>query len=204
MFVFDTLGFLADSNGAGVNSGDGRTFPSVPKRAIDHARASGLTAVHTTLGYVFGDLGPYVMTLREVEQWDAIVKANDADIVKVFSSGDILCAKKANKNGLIYGFQNSDMGWRGHRYGRVSTTIDNLGAFKAGIWKRVEEQRQKGVSARGESADFCRLLSTGPDRTGSVQGSRGPDREDIRSELYPLCARGLGQLTAKVLFVAAI
>ncbi|MFM0074556.1 hypothetical protein PQQ86_25695 [Paraburkholderia sediminicola] len=202
MFVFDTLGFLADPNGAGVNSGDGRTFPSVPKRAIDHARASGLTAVHTTLGYVFGDLGPYVMTLREVEQWDAIVKANDADIVKVFSSGDILCAKKANKNGLIYGFQNSDMGWRGHRYGRVSTTIDNLGAFKAGIWKRVEERRQKGVPREGKVRIFA--ICCRPDRTGPVQGSRGPDREDIRSELYPLCARGLGQLTAKVLFVAAI
>lgn len=76
-------------------------------RAIADARASGVTAVNCTLGYVAGPDDPHQMSIESLDQWDALVKANPADLMVIRKAGDLLKARDENKVGLIYGFQNA-------------------------------------------------------------------------------------------------
>ncbi|QNA83163.1 peptidase M19 [Sphingomonas sp. So64.6b] len=82
---------------------------AVDPRAIADARASGLTAVNLTLGYVAGNMDPFVHTVREIALWDRRIRANPVDLMKVHSARDILRAKAENRIGIIYGFQNATM-----------------------------------------------------------------------------------------------
>ena len=60
----------------------------VDKRTLADAKASGLTAVNITLGYVMGDMPPYGHTLHEIEVWDAIIGRNREDLLKVLTADD--------------------------------------------------------------------------------------------------------------------
>ena len=82
---------------------------NVDPRAIADARTSGLTALNLTLGYVAGDMDPFVHTVREVALWDRRIHANSADLLKVYTAKDILRAHAENRIGIIYGFQNAVM-----------------------------------------------------------------------------------------------
>jgi len=79
----------------------------IDTRAIADARASGVTAVNCTLGYVAGPDDPYRVSIDDLDQWDALVKANPADLMVIRKAGDLLKARDENKVGLIYGFQNA-------------------------------------------------------------------------------------------------
>ena len=79
----------------------------IDTRAIAEARASGVTAVNCTLGYVAGPEDPHQVSIDSLDQWDALVKANPADLLVVRKAADILKARDENKIGLIYGFQNA-------------------------------------------------------------------------------------------------
>lgn len=106
--IVNALGGLINPNRA-----IGRTGPPPPMeadfdaRSIADARASGLTAVNTTLGYVFGPGDPYAETLRSLDAWDAILAAHPADLMKITKAADFARAKASGKVGLIYGFQNA-------------------------------------------------------------------------------------------------
>jgi len=88
-------------------------------RTIADARASGLTAVNVTLGYVGGPQEPYEDTIRTIAMWDDALRARPNDLLRVEKAGDILRAKTENKIGLIYGFQNAAM--MGNDASRVAT-----------------------------------------------------------------------------------
>jgi membrane dipeptidase len=88
-------------------------------RAIADARASGLTAVNVTLGYVGGPQEPYEETIRTIAMWDDVLRSRPNDLLRVEKAGDILRAKSENKIGIIYGFQNGAM--VGNDPGRVAT-----------------------------------------------------------------------------------
>lgn len=90
-------------------SGWTSTDAVIDRRVIDDARASGLTAVNITLGHVFGPNEPFEQTVREIAHWDAVARRYPNDLVKIESAGDILRAKRENRIGLIYGFQNTTM-----------------------------------------------------------------------------------------------
>jgi len=79
----------------------------VDKRTLADAKASGLTAVNITLGYVMGDMPPYEHTLHEIEVWDAIIGRHREDLLKVLTADDIVRAEREGKVGVIYGFQNA-------------------------------------------------------------------------------------------------
>ncbi|MES2340532.1 MAG: membrane dipeptidase [Pseudomonadota bacterium] len=106
--IVNALGGLINPNLA-----IGRTGPPPPMeadfdaRAIADAKASGLTAVNATLGYVFGPGDPYAETLRSLDAWDAILAAHPADLTKITRAADFARAKASGKVGLIYGFQNA-------------------------------------------------------------------------------------------------
>lgn len=109
--IVNALGGLENPNvgvGRPKSGGPADTdAPDVDARAIGDARASGLSCVNITLGYVAGPEDPYQYTLRTIREWDAILAAHPHDLVKVDRAADILKARDEGKVGVLYGFQNA-------------------------------------------------------------------------------------------------
>ncbi|WP_079023333.1 dipeptidase [Streptomyces odonnellii] len=80
---------------------------TIDARTLADARASGLTAVNITLGYVTGDHSPYEHTLSELDVWDSIVDRHPNNLLKVTTVEDIRTAAREGRTGVIYGFQNA-------------------------------------------------------------------------------------------------
>ena len=102
--IVNALGGLNDPN---VEAEADRR--ALSDRVIADARASGLTAVNVTMGYVAGDEEPFEQSVREIARWDARVRARPGELIKVFGTADILRAARERRIGLIYGFQNAAM-----------------------------------------------------------------------------------------------
>jgi hypothetical protein len=51
-----------------------------------------------TLGYVGGADEPFEYTIRTVGVWDAILRRNAGDLVKVYTAADILAAAKIRQD----------------------------------------------------------------------------------------------------------
>ena len=102
--IVNALGGLDDPN---IQGETGERF--ISDRIIADARASGLTAVNVTMGYVAGNGEPFEQSVREIGRWDARLAGRPNDLIKVLSAADILRAARENKVGIIYGFQNAAM-----------------------------------------------------------------------------------------------
>lgn len=77
------------------------------ERGIREAHQSGLTAVNMTLGYTSGDKDPFEQSVRDIAACDASIRRHPKDLMKILTAQDIVTAKRSNKVGIIYGFQNS-------------------------------------------------------------------------------------------------
>ena len=112
--IVDALGGLDDPN-APANDGSvlgvagPRRRRALSARVLDDARASGVTAVNCTLGYVAGPAEPFEATVSEIALYDRMIADHAERLLKVGSAADILRAKSQGKIGLIYGFQNTAM-----------------------------------------------------------------------------------------------
>ena len=84
-----------------------RRMRSIDARAVNDTLASGTTAINVTLGYVSGPEAPYEYTIEDIAGWDSIIRERRADLVKILSAEDIPAAKRDNKIGIIFGFQNA-------------------------------------------------------------------------------------------------
>ncbi|MFC4912453.1 dipeptidase [Actinomadura gamaensis] len=106
--IINALGGLENPN-AGPTGGPSATSRDlvVDGRALDDARASGLTAVNVTLGYVMGDFPPYEHTLDEIAVWDDLIAAHPENLLKVRTADDIRRADRDGRVGVIYGLQNA-------------------------------------------------------------------------------------------------
>ena len=104
MTVINALGGLIDPNDTTE-----RSRPILTPRITADARASGMTAVNATLGFVFGSKEPFQETVAEVTQYDRLIRENPRDLIKVLSAADIAQARAQGKIGVIYGFQNAAM-----------------------------------------------------------------------------------------------
>jgi len=102
--IVNALGGLDDPN---VTGEAGERI--ISDRIIADARASGLTAVNVTMGYVSGNGEPFEQSVREIARWDARLNGRQNDLIKILSAADILRASRENKIGIIYGFQNAAM-----------------------------------------------------------------------------------------------
>jgi membrane dipeptidase len=126
--VINALGGLENPNlalqrpaGSPVDTGR----PDIDDRAIRDARASGLTAVNITLGYVAGPDDPYQYTLNTIRTWDEVLKARPGDLLKVNTAADLLRARDEGRIGIIYGFQNAT---------QVGDDLERIGTFaKLGV-----------------------------------------------------------------------
>ena len=117
MIIVNALGGLADPN---VEREADRRMLS--DRVIADAKASGLTAVNITLGYVAGNEEPFEQTVREIARWNARIRRRPADLLQVLAAADILLARRERRIGVIYGFQNAAM--MGRDAGRVDVFAD--------------------------------------------------------------------------------
>ncbi len=98
------------TGGAGASAGDDDDEPAeIDARALREARASGLTAVNVTLGYVAGPQEPFEATVADIGVWDRVIRRHADDLLKVWTVRDILQARSDGKVGIIYGFQNAAM-----------------------------------------------------------------------------------------------
>ena len=103
--IIDTLGGLANPN---LDDG-GDSIRAVDRRALDDAVASGLAAIHQTVGYVSGDADPYAKSLDDVAAWNALIDRHADVLARVLRADDILRARDSGRIGVILGFQNGTM-----------------------------------------------------------------------------------------------
>ena len=107
MLIINALGGLENPNLALLRPYGGMaaaSAPDVDDRAIADARASGLSAVNITLGYVAGPMDPFEYTLSTIATWDGIIGERADRLAKVNTAAGILGARAQDK---IYGFQNA-------------------------------------------------------------------------------------------------
>ena len=82
---------------------DGLEYVNWNRDLFEKAHAGGLTAIHATLVY-WEDTKE---SFEKINHWDNLIQSNSDLLVHVKKSSDIMEAKKSNKIGIIYGFQNS-------------------------------------------------------------------------------------------------
>lgn len=102
--VINALGGLDDPNRPSHG-----LVPEFSPRVLAEARASGLTAVNITLGYVSGADDPFEASVRDIAATDTRIRAHERELLKVLTAADLRRAKAENRIGLIYGFQNGAM-----------------------------------------------------------------------------------------------
>jgi membrane dipeptidase len=100
--VINALGGLLDPNDT-VEHPRAQLTP----RILADARASGMTAVNWTLGYVASAKEPFQDSIADIGMIDALIRQNPHDVLKVLTVADIARAKAEKKIGIIYGFQNA-------------------------------------------------------------------------------------------------
>jgi membrane dipeptidase len=115
--IIDSLGSLDDPNTADLDAPQ-----ALSVRVVQDARASGLTALNLTLGYIHGPGDPFEFTVRDIVKWDRRIAENPGTLRKVTAAGDIGSAHAAGQLGLIYGFQNEEA--LGERADRVDLFAD--------------------------------------------------------------------------------
>lgn len=86
-----------------------RNEKGIDARALADVKASGMSATNVTIGFVAGDMEPFEHSVREVAQWDALIRRNSGNLIKVLDAQDIRDAHAAGKTGVILGFQNAAM-----------------------------------------------------------------------------------------------
>ena len=117
--VINNLGFLDDPN-LWLSQPQDRGFTSsVVPRSLSDLRASSMTAVNVTIGYVAGSMEPFEYSVKEVANWNQLLRRHPDVLLKVWSADDILRAKREGKTGIIMGFQNAAM--MGAKAERVDT-----------------------------------------------------------------------------------
>ena len=117
--IVNALGGLSDPNDSDEDSPP-ESRRTLSDRVITDARASGLTAVNITMGFVAGEEEPFEQTVREIARWEARVRSRPDDLIKVLNVADIVRARRLDRIGIIYGFQNAAM---------MATDVDRVDVF---------------------------------------------------------------------------
>lgn len=139
--IIDALGGIDNINLSFERREDPETF-GIDARALADAKASGLTAVNMTIGYVFGAGDPYEKSLADTRAWNAFIAKKSDALLLVRSAADIQRAKAGGRIGVILGFQNAAM--MGDDARRVETFA------KAGV--RVIQLTYNGANQLGDGS----------------------------------------------------
>lgn len=124
--VVNALGSLGNPNDH-ANGPDPAGITTPPRerlhldaRTLRDARASGLTAVNWTIGYVAGPGDPFERSISDIALFDRLIRDESAHLLKVLKADDILRARHEDRIGIIYGFQNAVM---------VGDSLDRVDVF---------------------------------------------------------------------------
>ncbi|WP_343699024.1 membrane dipeptidase [Caulobacter sp.] len=152
LVVINSLGGLEDPNVGDLDAG-----APISRRLMDDARASGVTAMNWTLGYVSGKADPFEASVRDVVLFDGMIRDHADRFVKVTTTADILRAKAEGKIGVIYGFQNAAM--MGDKADRVDLFAD-MGLRVIQLTYNPQNQAGGGALSPEESplTDFGRQV----------------------------------------------
>ena len=82
---------------------DGLEYCNWDRDLFENAHQSGITAIHVTLVYWENTQEAF----EKIKYWNNLIKEHHDLITQVKTTNDIINAKKNNKIGIIYGFQNS-------------------------------------------------------------------------------------------------
>lgn len=112
--IVNALGGLGNPNRPDADQGSGlgsrkRERMQLDERERSDLRASGLSAVNCTLGYVAGPDDPYQSTISDIALYERFLRDYPDTFTKVLRAADIERARREGKVGLIYGFQNTTM-----------------------------------------------------------------------------------------------
>ncbi len=110
--IIDGLGGIGNPNLMLDAEGPPEGMPppaEIDPRALADTKASGVSAINVTLGYVAGPYEPFEHSVKEVAWWDERIRTNPEHLLKVLSGDDILLAAETGRVGIIYGFQNAAM-----------------------------------------------------------------------------------------------
>jgi membrane dipeptidase len=99
----DGLGYLSS-----FDPGNGPDQPLNP-RTIAELRASGITAINFTVGSVGNDAGMFEQSASILAFWTGVVARHPDLLLKVDTFADLERAKRTNRVGVIFGFQDSSM-----------------------------------------------------------------------------------------------
>ena len=91
-------------------------------RAVAELKASGLSAVNVTVGYVGNDPNLWRITLDGIAQYDRLLAANPDFLMAIRTPGDFVLAKAQGKLGVQYGTQDTSM---------VGTELNRVARLKA-------------------------------------------------------------------------
>jgi membrane dipeptidase len=142
LIVINSLGGLEDPNTSDLDAG-----APISRRVLDDAIASGMTATNWTIGYVSGKSDPFATSVREIVQFDGMIRDHSDKLLKVLTTADIRHAKAQKKIGVIYGFQNAAM--MGDRADRVDLFAD-MGVKVIQLTYNPENQLGGGSVASGD------------------------------------------------------
>jgi membrane dipeptidase len=142
LIVINSLGGLEDPNTSDLDAG-----APISRRVLDDAIASGMTATNWTIGYVSGKSDPFETSVREIVQFDGMIRDHSDKLLKVLTTADIRRAKAQKKIGVIYGFQNAAM--MGDRADRVDLFAD-MGVKVIQLTYNPENQLGGGSVASGD------------------------------------------------------
>ncbi len=99
-------GFIIDGLGGPGGLGLEPDSP-LSELEIEHVRASGLTAVHITVGSVgtMAALEAFEKIVRDIARWEKEIDTHDGALARIRSVVDLQTVKSDGKMGLIYGLQ---------------------------------------------------------------------------------------------------
>ena len=96
----------------------------LPASDVAAVRASGLTALKTTIG---GPTGGYASTNEDIASFEKAIGRSDGLYMKIISAADFQTAKRTGKVGIIYSFESAEM---------FEGKLDNIDHF-AGLGVKV-------------------------------------------------------------------
>lgn len=163
--VVNTSGSLGDPNLPSSRDAGGAEPAVITPRMIADARAAGVSAICMTFGHVFGEGDAYRFTIGDLDQWDACVQENAADVLQIRSTADIRRAKSEGRIGLVYAFQNSEM------FGASTDRVEEFA--QRGV--RIMQLTYNGANLVGGGslvAETSGLTEVGRDIIGAINHSK--------------------------------
>jgi membrane dipeptidase len=136
--VVNALGGLGNPNPGADKAGESM----LTRRVLDDARASGLTVVNCTLGYVAGPEDPFESTVADIAHYDRMIAMRPDRLMRVTTAADFAAAKTSGKVGILYGFQNTAM---------LGDKLDRVDLF-AGLGVRVFQLTYNPAGAVGDGS----------------------------------------------------